>query len=250
MAFYKWDADRTALKFLTEQAKFHLFQKSVQDFYSGLLRGFLRFAFRDLEEKSYNLVDFQVEFLAQVERQKSSGEFIQLPSEEEVQALIPSKTEIIATPPPESEKKEVPHDPTPLSEPQKPGTEEGTLEQIDPTLWIERDVVDPEELRYRQKGLQESQAGQREDCIQTCVEGLNNYPDSPYLLYLLGKTLRMNGEYHDALFLLEKVVTRYPEYSAAFLERDLIKKSLQDGEESDKDFTHTVDLGSKTARTE
>jgi Tfp pilus assembly protein PilF len=60
----------------------------------------------------------------------------------------------------------------------------------------------------------------------------------------------MNGEYHDALFLLEKVVTRYPEYSAAFLERDLIKKSLQDGEESDKDFTHTVDLGSKTARTE
>lgn len=100
------------------------------------------------------------------------------------------------------------------------------MEKDHPTHWFWKYVTDPIEMNFRGIALIKSMAGKYDSCIAICQNGLEKYPDSPYLLYLLGRTYGDRQNYEEGLIALNRLLDLYPDFADAFLERGSIKGGL------------------------
>jgi len=121
-----------------------------------------------------------------------------------------------------------------------------------PTHWIFKHVSDPVEMNYRNKSLQKSMIGHYDEVVKICLNGLEKYPDSPYLLYMLGRTLGDigkatddNQKFREGIGLLNYVIDLCPDFADAYVERGIIKKLQNDTIGANEDFikANTIEPG-------
>lgn len=110
------------------------------------------------------------------------------------------------------------------------------MENENPTHWIWKYVNDPIELNYRHSALQNSMIGRYDICIDLCETGLKKYPNSPYFLYMLGRTLGDLGNYESALNVLNHTIQLFPDFADVLIERGSIKANMGYFEEGLIDF--------------
>jgi tetratricopeptide (TPR) repeat protein len=236
LSYYERDTSSTFLKILAEQATFRLYPEEVSEYYSRLLRGFLQRFEEELRKMNYTFLDVQVEFLTRTRPPEKEGEFIALPTAKETSALLALQTAIVkgSLPPlhtPDPEESIAAPPPPERAHPDGPSKEEAP-----PLPWIERELQDPEERSYREKARQELRERKVGEGIQTCLEGLEKYPDSPYLLYLLGILLSSQGKDNDALTIFDYLITTHADCTEAYIARGRVRRLLGDTAGAEQDF--------------
>jgi len=123
------------------------------------------------------------------------------------------------------------------------------MEASAPTHWMWKFIKDPIEVNYRQRALDKSMLGRYDEVIKICKKGLNKFPDSPYLLYMFGRTLgdlgRCNGDvnnFSDGVNLLTQTIDQYPNFADAYVERGKIKVYLSDEDGAIRDFIQAREI--------
>jgi tetratricopeptide (TPR) repeat protein len=113
-----------------------------------------------------------------------------------------------------------------------------------PTHWIYKYVDDPIEMNYRDRSLRKSMIGHYDEAVKICVAGLEKFPNSPYLIYMLGRTLgdigkasNDNQKLSEGITALNKVISLYPDFADAYVERGVIKRFQNDTDGANEDFT-------------
>lgn len=118
-----------------------------------------------------------------------------------------------------------------------------------PTHWIYKKVVDPIEMNYRNSALRKSLIGDYDQVVNICMKGLKKYPKSPYLYYMLGRTLGDIGEistdnqkFNEGIIVLNHVIDLYPDFADACVERGRIQIYLSNQDEAIRDFLHAREI--------
>lgn len=113
----------------------------------------------------------------------------------------------------------------------------------EPTHWIYKNVADPIEMNYRDRSLQKSMIGHYDEVVKICMSGLEKYPNSPYLLYMLGRTLgdigkasNDNQKFNEGITALNHVIDLYPNFADAYVERGVIKRFQNNTAGANEDF--------------
>jgi len=109
-------------------------------------------------------------------------------------------------------------------------------EQIAPTHWSYKYISNPVEMNYRQQALLKSMTGQYDEVIKICRAGLEKFPDSPYLLYMVGRSFLDIQEFSKSIEILDYVVSKYPDFADCYIERGVCKQNLGDIDGAKKDF--------------
>lgn len=119
----------------------------------------------------------------------------------------------------------------------------------EPTHWIYKNVTDPIEMNYRDRSLRKSMIGHYDEVVKICMKGLEKYPNSPYLLYMLGRTLgdigkasNDNQKYNEGISVLNHVIDLYPDFADAYVERGTIKIYLSSEDGAFRDFIQAREI--------
>jgi TolA-binding protein len=238
LSYYPKDPTSTHLKIVADLAKFRLDPADILSWYSPLLERFLRQFLQDLKELHYSIEEVQVSFLARPSPREKERDFIPLPTPEETAVLQSVLARIIAPPPTEPSP---PKDTAQTTEDSSVDTTAPGKEPL-PVPWLERDLADAEERSYRTKALREYQENHFEEGVQTCVSGLESYPNSPFLLYLLSTLLIAQQKDRDALGVLDHLIQAYPNCAQAYLQRSGVRLRTGDREGSEKDRVKAREL--------
>jgi tetratricopeptide (TPR) repeat protein len=233
LSYYPRDPISTHLKIVADLAKFRLDPADVVPWYARLLERFLRQFQQDLKELQYSIDDIQVMFLTRPSPREKEGDLIPVPTPEETSALLPGLARMLAPPAPDSPT--IPEEAARTTEsPSVDITITGKLTSLVP--WLERDLTDPEECPYRTKALQEYREDRFDEGVQTCVSGLELYPNSPFLLYILGTLLISQKKDREALSILDHLITVHPDFAEAYLQRSKVLFRIGDvnGAEQDR----------------
>jgi tetratricopeptide (TPR) repeat protein len=239
LSYFPRDPTSTHLKIVVDLAKFRLSPADVVPWYSRLLERFLLQFQQDLKELHHSIEDVQVAFLTRYSPREKEGDLIPVPTPEETSALQPDLARILA--PPVSPSPTKPDEAaritgTPSTDTPTPG------KQTSSVPWLERDLADPEERPYRFKTLQEYRENRFEEGVQTCVSGLEIYPNSPFLLYLLSTLLIAQKKDREALSILDHLITVYPDCAEAYLQRSKVRFRLGDSSGSEHDRAKAREL--------
>ncbi len=230
LSYYPRDPISSHLKIVADLARFRLDTSDVVPWYSRLLERFVHQFQQDLKERGYTIEDARVSFLNRPSPREKEGDLIPLPTLDETSALQSVLSRILAPPAP-------PVLPGEASEKQAAPSEDTTpaLKPNSPVSWLERDLANPDERPYRVKALQEYREKRFEEGVQTCVGGLELYPDSPFLLYLLGSMLIAQNKDLEALSILDYLITLHPDCAPAYLKRSLARSHQGDSKGSEQD---------------
>jgi tetratricopeptide (TPR) repeat protein len=113
----------------------------------------------------------------------------------------------------------------------------------EPTHWIYKNVTDPIEMNYRDRSLRKSMIGHYDEVVKICMAGLEKYPNSPYLNYMLGRTLgdigkasNDNQKFNEGIKALNRVIDHYPNFADAYVERGVIKRFQNNTDGANEDF--------------
>ncbi|MDD1675207.1 MAG: hypothetical protein LUQ17_00790, partial [Methanomicrobiales archaeon] len=154
-------------------------------------------------------------------------------------ASLPGTKETLIPPPPAPARERKPSaPPSSLTIPESPHPEQ----KATPRPLIERELRGPEELAYREKARRESEEQRLEEGIRTCLEGLEKYPDSPYLLYLLGSLVSAQGKDTDALGIFDHLIAIHPDFAEAYLARGRIRRRAGDATGAEQDLAKAREL--------
>ena len=99
-----------------------------------------------------------------------------------------------------------------------------TMEQIDelsknlPHDHYTQDLKNPQEFKFRQSSLSYSMAGNLDECIDNCNKGLEINPQSPFLLYMKGRTLSDLKQFRQGIEYLAKAVELRSDFADAWYE--------------------------------
>lgn len=99
-----------------------------------------------------------------------------------------------------------------------------TMEQIAeqaqkfPTHFNYQDVKNPEEFRCRDEALSYSMTEDYQDCIDSCNKGLEINPNSPYLLYMRGRTFSDMKQFEDGMNDLRRAIELRGDFAEAWME--------------------------------
>lgn len=99
-----------------------------------------------------------------------------------------------------------------------------TMEQIAeqakkfPTDFSYKDVKNPEEYRLRGLALSYSMSEDYQDCIDTCNKGLEINPDSPYLLYMRGRTYSDMQRFEEGMKDLKRATELRDDFAEPWME--------------------------------
>ena len=81
-----------------------------------------------------------------------------------------------------------------------------------------QDLKNPTEFKFRQLSLKYSMAGNLDECIDNCNKGLEINPQSPFLLYMKGRTLSDLKQFQEGLEYLAKAVGLRDDFADAWWE--------------------------------
>jgi tetratricopeptide (TPR) repeat protein len=109
-------------------------------------------------------------------------------------------------------------------------------EQLAPTHWSFKHINNPVEMNYRQQALSKSMIGKFDETIKICRAGLEKFPESPYLLYMVGRSFLDIHEFSKSIEILDYVISKYPDFADCYVERGVCKHNLGDAEGAKKDF--------------
>jgi tetratricopeptide (TPR) repeat protein len=91
--------------------------------------------------------------------------------------------------------------------------------------------------------------GHYDDVVKICMNGLEKYPNSPYLLYMLGRTLgdigktsHNNQKFNEGITILNHVIDLYPNFADAYVERGTIKFNLTNQDGAIHDFLQAKEI--------
>ena len=189
--------------------------------------------------KDYHLQDYQFELIFRMIPPELNNEFIPQPPENTFSGLLPSidkiQKEVYLKAAEMSSKLDVSNYPVTMEQINKLATEM-------PTHWFYKFVKDPREMHYRSKSLSESMQQKYADCIKTCEEGLQHYQDSPYLMYMLGRTLGDIGKIEKGIEILTRVIKHHPNFADAYIERGRCKANLKDIKGAQEDFSSAKEI--------
>lgn len=122
-----------------------------------------------------------------------------------------------------------------------------SMEQQLPTHWIYKYVNDPRQFVCRNQSLRSSMVGEYDKTLLICKEGLTQYPNDPYLLYMLGRTLydigrvtRDQNKIKEAADVLDHLLTLHRDFSDAYYERGKCKLFFGQLNEAEKDISSAV----------
>ncbi|MDD1677903.1 MAG: hypothetical protein LUO93_01805 [Methanomicrobiales archaeon] len=243
LGYYPRDSSTTHLKIMAEQATFHLVLGGVKIWYSQLFERFFRRLRQDLAELGYSILEVQAEFLTRPLPREQEGEFIPLLTRDELSALLPPLQNIInesppVSPSPKPEQGAAPPPPSPpgSSDPEPSG------KKAAPPPWIERELGDLQELSYRQRALCEYREQRPEEGIRICLEGLEKYPESPFLLYLLGTLVSSQGKNQDARQIFDHLLSTHPDCVSAYIARGRLLRRLNEETGAAQDFAKAREL--------
>jgi tetratricopeptide (TPR) repeat protein len=242
-SYYPRDGASTHLKILADQATFRLSPGETVGWYHRLLERFLRQFHQGLQELHYSILSVQVTFLTRLLPRKKPEDYVPVPTREETSTLLPNLEAITAppSPPPATS----PEGASPSSSETSPARPETPGKKTVPGPWLEQGLSDAEELEYRKRALQEYQEKRVEEGIRSCLEGLEKYPHSAYLLYLLGNLVSSQGRYQDALSILDHLLAIQPDCAQAYAARSKVRFQIGDkaGSEHDREKARTLEPG-------
>jgi tetratricopeptide (TPR) repeat protein len=230
----KPEIDSTIIKVYAPEAKFELSIEEIISFYSNFIHDYLIYVYTNLSLKDYHLQYYNFALIYRIFPPELNNEFIPQPPENTFSGLLPSidkiRNEVYLKAGEMASKIDVSNLPV-------------TMEQINqlaiekPTHWSYKFVKDPREMHYRSKSLSESIQQKYADCIKTCEEGLQHYHDSPYLMYMLGRSLGDLGENEKGIEVLTRVIEHHPNFADAYIERGRCKAQLKDIKGAKEDFS-------------
>ncbi len=120
-----------------------------------------------------------------------------------------------------------------------------------PTHWIYKHITDPHQYTFRNLALQSSMVGEYDKVVSICLEGLDKFPDDPYLLYMLGRTLYDIGrvtqdinKIGEAVRVLDHVITLYQDFPDVYTERGKCRLIFNRIDDAEIDFLHAIELES------
>ncbi len=239
LSYYPRDSTTSYLKIMADLALFRLDSSDVVPWYSRLLQGFLRQFNQDLKELNYSIQEIQVTFLTRSSVRGKEEDFIPLPTPQDVAAILSKLVAILSPPPAEPQATsdafaDTPHDPaaTPTIPKEAPA----------PVSWLERELGGPNELEFRKKALLAYRENRIDDGIQCCVKGLELYPNSPYLLYLLGTLILSQERYQDALGIFDYLIAIHTDCPQAYVKRSGIRHQIGDVTGSEEDRKKALEL--------
>ena len=122
------------------------------------------------------------------------------------------------------------------------------MEKAFPTHWIYKHCDDAKQSVYRSNALKASMVGKYDRAIAICRDGLSKFPNDPYILYMLGRTLcdigRVNKDKDKieiARRTLDDVISQYPEFPDAYMERGWCKYGLGDFAGAERDCASAIE---------
>ncbi|MCT8336939.1 tetratricopeptide repeat protein [Methanoculleus sp. Afa-1] len=126
-----------------------------------------------------------------------------------------------------------------------------SMERQAPTHWMYKHITDPHQYVYRSMSLRSSMLGEYDKTVSVCLDGLAQYPNDAYLLYMLGRTLcdigRVTGDVtkvEEALSVLNQVLTTYPDFPDAYMERGSCHLIFKDLDSAENDYLRAIELES------
>jgi tetratricopeptide (TPR) repeat protein len=243
LGYYPRDGASTHLKIVADRATFRLDPDEVRTWYSGLLERFLRQFHQDLKELHYAILSVQVTFLSRLLPREQEEDYIPVPTRDETAALLPDLAAITTPPtPPAPASPEGAAHPSPETPPAGTEPTETREEKTVAVPWLERGLADPEELGFRTRALQEYRGNKMEEGIRICLEGLERYPHSSYLLYLLGMMVSSQGRYRHALGILDFLIGIQPDCPQAYAARGRVRHHIGEVAGSEQDRAKAREL--------